>query len=81
MFEAHLGNGRYDEATAELEELSEALPENSGDLRTVADAYERLQRFDLALDVFVKVRESEEGELGYDDRMRLGLVRKRGRKP
>ena len=74
LFEAHLGNGRYDEATAELEELSEALPEDSGDLRTVADAYERLQRFDLALDVFVKVRESEEGELGYDDRMRLAWL-------
>ncbi|MCY3541589.1 MAG: hypothetical protein OXH31_06750 [Gammaproteobacteria bacterium] len=74
LFEAHLANGRYDEATAELEELSEALPENSGDLRTVADAYERLQRFDLALEVFVKVRESEEGELGYDDRMRLAWL-------
>ena len=74
LFEAHLGNGRYDEATAELEELTEALPENSGDLRTVADAYERLQRFDLALDVFVKVRESEDGELGYDDRMRLAWL-------
>ncbi|MYD45556.1 MAG: hypothetical protein F4W92_04320 [Gammaproteobacteria bacterium] len=74
LFEAHLANGRYDEATAELEELTEALPENSGDLRTVADAYERLQRFDLALDVFVKVRESEEGELGYDDRMRLAWL-------
>ena len=74
MFEAHLANGRYDEATTELEELTEALPENSGDLRTVADAYERLQRFDLALDVFVKVRESEEGELGYDDRMRLAWL-------
>ncbi|MYF37581.1 MAG: hypothetical protein F4219_02240 [Gammaproteobacteria bacterium] len=74
LFEAHLANGRYDEATAELEELTEALPENSGDLRTVADAYERLQRFDLALDVFVKVQESEEEELGYDDRMRLAWL-------
>ncbi|MYF02672.1 MAG: hypothetical protein F4227_06820, partial [Gammaproteobacteria bacterium] len=74
LFEAHLANGRYDEATAELKELTEALPENSGDLRTVADAYERLQRFDLALEVFVKVRESEEGELGYDDRMRLAWL-------
>ena len=74
LFEAHLADGRYDEATAELEELTAALPENSGDLRTVADAYERLQRFDLALDVFVKVRESEEGELGYDDRMRLAWL-------
>lgn len=74
LFEAHLANGRYDEATAELEELSEALPKNSGDLRTVADAYERLQRFDLALEVFVKVQESEEEELGYDDRMRLAWL-------
>lgn len=74
LFEAHLANGRYDEATAELEELSAALPENSGDLRTVADAYERLQRFDLALEVFVKVQESEEEELGYDDRMRLAWL-------
>ena len=74
LFETHLANGRYDEATAELAELSEALPENSGDLRTVADAYERLQRFDLALEVFVRVRESEEGELGYDDRMRLAWL-------
>ena len=74
LFEAHLANGRYDEATAELEELTEALPDNSGDLRTVADAYERLQRFDLALEVFVKVQESQEEELGYDDRMRLAWL-------
>lgn len=74
LFEAHLANGRYDEATAELETLSAALPKNSGDLRTVADAYERLQRFDLALEVFVKVQESEEEKLGYDDRMRLAWL-------
>ena len=74
LFEAHLANGRYDEATAELDKLVAALPENSGDLRTVADAYERLQRFDLALEIFVKVEESEEEALGYDDRMRLAWL-------
>lgn len=74
LFEKHLANGRYDEATAELETLSAALPKNSGDLRTVADAYERLQRFDLALEVFVQVQESEEEKLGYDDRMRLAWL-------
>lgn len=74
LFEAHLANGRYDEATTELEELTASLPKSSGDLRTVADAYERLQRFDLALDVFVRVQESEEEKLGYDDRMRLAWL-------
>ena len=74
LFEAHLGNGRYDEATAELDELSASLPEDSGDLRTIADAYERLQRFDLALEIFVKVEKSQEEELGYDDRMRLAWL-------
>ena len=74
LFEVHLNNGRNNEALAALNELVEYLPEDAGDLRTVADAYERLQKYENALQIFTKVEEHQGEALGYDDRMRLAWL-------
>lgn len=74
LFEVHLNKGRNTEALAALNELVEFLPDDAGDLRTVADAYERLQKYENALSVFSKVEEHQGEALGYDDRMRLAWL-------
>lgn len=74
LFEVHLNKGRNNEAIAALNELVEYLPEDAGDLRTVADAYERLQKYENALQIFSKVEEHQGEALGYDDRMRLAWL-------
>ena len=74
LFEVHLNKGRNNEAIGELNELVEFLPEDAGDLRTVADAYERLQKYENALEIFAKVEEHQGEALGYDDRMRLAWL-------
>lgn len=74
LFEVHLNKGRNNEAVAALNELVEYLPEDAGDLRTVADAYERLQKYENALQIFSKVEEHQGEALGYDDRMRLAWL-------
>ncbi len=74
LFETHFSKGRFDEATTALDELIQVLPKTSGDLRLVADAFERLQQFDRALEVFLDVEEYGGEPLGYDDRMRLAWL-------
>ncbi|MYD45559.1 MAG: hypothetical protein F4W92_04335 [Gammaproteobacteria bacterium] len=74
LFEVHLNKGRNNEAVAALNELVEYLPEDAGDLRTVADAYERLRKYENALQIFSKVEEHQGEALGYDDRMRLAWL-------
>ena len=74
LFEVHFNKGRNNEAIEALNQLVEFLPEDAGDLRTVADAYERLQKYDQALQLFAKVEEYQGEALGYDDRMRLAWL-------
>ena len=74
LFEVHLNKGRNNEAVAALNELVAYLPEDAGDLRAVADAYERLQKYENALQIFSKVEEHQGEALGYDDRMRLAWL-------
>ena len=74
LFEVHVNKGRNNEAIAALNLLVEYLPEDAGDLRTVADAYERLQKYEQALELFTKVEEYQGEALGYDDRMRLAWL-------
>ena len=74
LFEVHLNKGRNNDAVAALNELVEYLPEDAGDLRTVADAYERLRKYENALQIFSKVEEHQGEALGYDDRMRLAWL-------
>ncbi len=74
LFETHYGKGRYNEATEALNVLLEDLPEDSGDLRIVADGFERLQKYENALAIFTKLEETTGEPLGYDDRMRLAWL-------
>lgn len=74
LFEVHLNKGRNSDALAALNQLVDYLPEDAGDLRTVADAYERLQKYEEALQLFTKVEEYQGEALGYDDRMRLAWL-------
>ena len=73
LFETHFARGREVEAEQAVEELWASLPPDSSDLRVVADSFERLRKFERALDVFEAIREHE-GKLGYDDRMRLAWL-------
>ena len=74
LFETHYGKGRYNEATEALNILLDDLPEDSGDLRIVADGFERLQKYENALAIFTKLEEINGEPLGYDDRMRLAWL-------
>ena len=74
LFETHYGKGRYNEATEALNILLDDLPEDSGDLRIVADGFERLQKYENALAIFTKLEEMNGEPLGYDDRMRLAWL-------
>ncbi len=73
LFETHFARGREAEAEGAVEELWASLPPDSGDLRVVADSFERLRKYERALDVYEAIREHE-GKLGYDDRMRLAWL-------
>ena len=74
LFETHYSKGRYNEATEALNILLDDLPEDSGDLRIVADGFERLQKYENALAIFTKLEEMNGEPLGYDDRMRLAWL-------
>ena len=73
VFEANRQAGQDEAAAAALEELVEVLPERSGYLRDVADAWERLNRPEKALAIFQRLDQDGEG-LGYDERMRLAWL-------
>ncbi|MYF53402.1 MAG: hypothetical protein F4039_09600 [Gammaproteobacteria bacterium] len=74
LFETFLDNGQDSEAVDALNELVEFLPDDAGDLRLVADAFERLHRYERALEIFLTVEEVQGEKLGYDDRMRLAWL-------
>lgn len=74
LFETLLDNGQDSEAVDALNELVEFLPDDAGDLRLVADAFERLHRYERALEIFLTVEEVQGEKLGYDDRMRLAWL-------
>ena len=74
LFDVHYGKGRYNEATEALNVLLDDLPEDSGDLRIVADGFERLQKYESALAIFTELEETSGEPLGYDDRMRLAWL-------
>ena len=73
LFETSFARGRDERALAVLARLQALLPPGAGDLRVVADAYERLHRPEQALAIYQGIRETE-GELGYDERMRLAWL-------
>ena len=73
LFETSFARGRDEQALVVLERLEALLPPGAGDLRVVADAYERLHRPERALAIYQGIRETE-GELGYDERLRLAWL-------
>ncbi len=73
LFETYFARGQDEEANHALEELAAHLPGDSSDLRIVADSFERLRKYEKALDVYLAIEEHE-GKLSYDDRMRLAWL-------
>ena len=73
LFNLRLGRGENDQALATLQRLESALPDGATGIRDVADAYERLNRPDDAIRILETLRERQ-GELGYDERMRLAWL-------
>ena len=74
LFETFLNNGDDAEAVEALNNLVEHLPDDAGDLRLVADAFERLHKYERALEIFLNVEQVQGEPLGYDDRMRLAWL-------
>ena len=73
LFETYLAQGREEEAEQALDELKATLPPNSGDLRVIADAYERLQKFNKALEVYKSIGRVADA-LDYDDQLRVARL-------
>ena len=73
LFELRLSRGDDDNALATLEHLEASLEDGTTGIRDLADAYERLNRPDEAIRILERLRERE-GELGYDERMRLAWL-------
>ena len=73
LFDVHFSKGQNEMAKAALLRLRNTLPGGSADLKLVADAYERLHEYPEALDVYLKLQETQEG-IGYDEKMRLAWL-------
>ena len=73
LFDLRLRRGETVQALAAVERLEAALGDGAAGVRDLADAYERLNRPEAAIRILEQLRESE-GELGYDERMRLAWL-------
>ena len=73
LFDVRLERGRDDDALAILERLAALLPPGHSAVRDLADAYERMNRPERALEV-METLATVEGGLGYDERMRLAWL-------
>ena len=73
LFELRHARGETEEALAALERLETALQGGASGIRDLADAYERLNRAGEAIRILERLRERQ-GELGYDERMRLAWL-------
>ena len=73
LFDARFGRGRDGEALAILERLEALVAPGESTTRDLADAFERLNRPDLALKVLESL-EASEGGLGYNERMRIAWL-------
>lgn len=72
-FGNHFNRGNFELAEDAIEEFESDLDSASADLFFVADAYERLQRYEPAIDVYRKLQTAR-GKLSYDNRMRLAWL-------
>ena len=73
LFDARFERGRDDEAQAILERMRALLPPEDDAVRDLADAYERMNRPELALEIMDALETMQDG-LGYNERMRLAWL-------
>ena len=73
LFDLRLRRGETDQAVAAVERLETLLGDGTAGVRDLADAYERLNRPEAAIRILERLRDRE-GELGYDERMRLAWL-------
>ena len=73
LFDLRLRRGETEQAVAAIERLESILGDGTTGVRDLADAYERLDRPEAAIRILERLRERE-GELGYDERMRLAWL-------
>ncbi len=73
LFDLRLRRGETDQAVASIARLEAALGDGTTGVRDLADAYERLSRPEAAIRILERLR-NREGELGYDERMRLAWL-------
>ncbi len=73
LFDLRLRRGETEQAVAAIERLEAALGDGTTGIRDLADAYERLNRPDASIRILERLRDRE-GELGYDERMRLAWL-------
>ena len=73
LFDSHFEQGHQAEAEQVLDELRETLPLDSRDLLLVADSYERLHKYDKALDVYLSIRDQVDA-MSYDDLIRIARL-------
>ena len=72
-FDVHHEKGDYEAAAAAIERFYATLDPADADVELVADAYERIQKFDDAIQVREAMRTAR-GKLSYDNRMRLAWL-------
>ncbi len=73
LFDLRLRRGETEQAVAAVERLEAVLGDGTTGVRDLADAYERLNRPEAAIRILERLRDRE-GELGYDERMRLAWL-------
>ena len=73
LFDARFERGRDDEALAILTRLKMLLSPDDNAVRDLADAYERMHRPELALEIMEALEGTQDG-LGYNERMRLAWL-------
>ena len=73
LFDARLERGRDDDALAILTRMKSFLPPGHNAVRDLADAYERLNRPERALEIMESLETTQNG-LGYNERMRLAWL-------
>lgn len=73
LFELRHGRGEEDAALGALQRLQAALAGGTHGIRDLADAYERLNKPEESIRILETLRAGE-GELGYNERMRLAWL-------
>ena len=73
LFDARLERGRDDDALAILVRMRALLPPGDNAVRDLADAYERMNRPERALEIMEALATTQDG-LGYNEHMRLAWL-------